>query len=114
MLGDLGEYRRTAEQELEIIKGRQARIEQLERDKDALLQQYSDVAPEALDALTPEERHHVYRMLQLDVLIHPVDTLEVSGAFAEGPLFSNHELVSEDRALSNFWVTVLAKSPNTF
>jgi len=93
-LGDLGESRRTAEQELEAIKGRQARIEQLERDKDALLQQYSDVAPEALDALTAEERHHAYTLLQLDVLIYPDEGLEVSGAFAEGPLFSNYELVS--------------------
>jgi hypothetical protein len=93
-LGDLGESRRTAEQELEAIKGRQVRIEQLERDKDALLQQYSDVVPEALDALTAEERHHAYTMLQLDVLIHPDQGLEVSGAFAEGPLFSNYELVS--------------------
>ena len=82
VLRDLDESRRTAKQKLEAIRRRQARIEQLERDK---------------DALTPEERHHVYRMLQLDVLIHPVDTLEVSGAFAEGPLFSNHELVSDHR-----------------
>jgi site-specific DNA recombinase len=70
-LGDLGESRRTAEQELEAIKGRQVRIEQLERDKEALLQQYSDVAPEALDALTAEERHHAYTMLQLERVMDP-------------------------------------------
>jgi hypothetical protein len=38
----------------------------------------------------------VYRMLQLDVLVHQDETLEVSGALTGNPLFSKHELVSGD------------------
>jgi hypothetical protein len=36
--------------------------------------------PEALDALTAEERHRIYKMLWLEVLAHPDTSLEVSGA----------------------------------
>jgi hypothetical protein len=36
--------------------------------------------PEALDALTAEERHRIYKMLRLEVLAHPDTSLEVSGA----------------------------------
>ena len=92
-LQELDESRKTAERELAAIKGRRERIEQLERDKDTLLQQYAEVAPEAMDALTPEERHSVYKMLRLEVLVHPNETLEVSGAFGKDPAFSHLELV---------------------
>jgi hypothetical protein len=84
VLQELEESRKTAVRELAAIKGRQERIEQLERDKDTLLQQYTEVAPEAVDALAPEERHSVYKMLRLEVLVHPDETLEVSGAFPKG------------------------------
>jgi hypothetical protein len=33
--------------------------------------------------LGPEERHHVYKMLRLRVLVHKDTTLEVSGAFGD-------------------------------
>jgi hypothetical protein len=39
---------------------------------------------EALDALTPEERHRVYGMLGLEATITMDGTLEVSGTFNEG------------------------------
>jgi hypothetical protein len=93
-LRGLEEDRKAAEKGLEAVKRRQERIEQLERDKDTLLRQYAAVAPEALDSLTPTERCHVYKMLRLDVLVHPDEHLEVSGAFGAKPLFSNQETVS--------------------
>ncbi len=42
------------------------------------------MAPEALDSLTPEERHLFYRMLGLKVIVRPDTTLEISGAFGKG------------------------------
>ncbi len=52
----------------------------LERDRDALLESWVSMAPEALDQLTGEERNKVYRMLRLEVTpTH--EGFAVSGAF---------------------------------
>ena len=55
----------------------------LERDKDAFLDHYASLLPEAIDDLAPEERHHVYKMLKLRVNMHPDRMLEVSGVLSE-------------------------------
>jgi hypothetical protein len=47
------------------------------------------VAPDVLDALAPEERHHVYKMLQLKVLAYPDGTLEAYWAFGRETLVCN-------------------------
>ena len=39
--------------------------------------------PEALDELTGEERHQVYRMLRLQVFVYPNGDLEVRGVLRE-------------------------------
>lgn len=83
-LAELEETRQTAERELETLKHRQRHLEELERDKDAVLETYARMAPEALNALTPEERHQFYKMLRLRVSAYPDSSLEVSGAFGEG------------------------------
>jgi hypothetical protein len=93
-LAELEETRSTAEHELATLQNRQQAIEALERDRDAQLEHYAAIAPEALEALTPEERHHLYRMLRLEVIIRPDANLEVSGVFGEGMPVSNAELVS--------------------
>ncbi len=41
------------------------------------------IAPGALDSLTPEERHLVYKMLRLKVVANLDGSLEVSGAFGD-------------------------------
>src|SRR5688572_14686356 len=46
---ELDETRRTAERELEALRGRQEIVEQLKRDRDTLLEHYADMVPEALD-----------------------------------------------------------------
>jgi hypothetical protein len=66
----------------------------LERDKDALLESYAQMAPEALDSLMPEERHHVYGMLGVQALIKMDGTLEVSGTFGEGDALCGMEVRS--------------------
>jgi hypothetical protein len=83
-LAELEETRNTIEKELETLKHRQRHLEELERDKDAVLETYAQMAPEALDALTPDERHQFYKMLRLRVTAYPDSSLEVSGVFGEG------------------------------
>lgn len=54
-------------------------MEEIERDGEALLSSYAETVPEALEGLTPEERHRVYRMLGLRVAADADETLAVSG-----------------------------------
>jgi hypothetical protein len=68
----------------------------MERDRDAVLQHYASLAPEALDSLTSDERHHLYKMLRLKVWVSksgdleiemagvPVDGLDMSSSTSEG------------------------------
>jgi flagellar motility protein MotE (MotC chaperone) len=90
-LQDLEEIRKTAERELEMLRRHRERVEQLERGKDAILETYAGMAPEALASLTPEERHRVYEILKLRVVAQLDGTLEVNGALAENLSISNLE-----------------------
>jgi site-specific DNA recombinase len=80
-LAALEETREVARRELAALKERWERIEDLERDADALLEHYASMVPEALDELTPEERHRVYKMLRLGVIMYADGLVEISGAF---------------------------------
>jgi len=92
-LDELAKTRRTAERELAALQSRREVLEQLELDKEALLEHYARIAPEALDSLTPEERHQLYKMLRLEVLVRPDSSLEVSGVFGEAVSLRSSELV---------------------
>lgn len=83
-LAELEEARKAAHGELETLKHRRERIEQLERDKEALLDYYEGMAPEALDSLTSEERHRFYKLVRLQVSVRPGRGLEISWAGGEG------------------------------
>ncbi len=76
-----------------LVQNRQEAIAKLERDKESLLEHYAAIAPEALDSLAPEERHQLYKMLRLEVVVRLDANLEVKGVFGEGLLVSNLELV---------------------
>jgi recombinase-like zinc beta ribbon protein len=78
-LGELEDTRKAAERELRAIQGQREIIEQLERDRDTILEYYAGMVPEALDELTGEERHRVYRMLRLEVYVQPNGDLETRG-----------------------------------
>jgi flagellar motility protein MotE (MotC chaperone) len=80
-LAGLEDTRTTAERELKALRSRQEKLEALEQDKEAVLETYAQMAPEALDSLTPEERHQFYRMLKLRVVVEPGGRAQVSGAF---------------------------------
>jgi site-specific DNA recombinase len=83
-LAALEETCKTARRELVILSRRRERIEELERDKNALFDSYVRTVPEALDVLTPEERHRIYKLLRLRVALGPDTPPEVSGTFTGG------------------------------
>jgi site-specific DNA recombinase len=66
-LAELQETRETAERELEVLKDRRKQIEQLEHNRDAVLETYATMAPDLLSTLRPEKRNQVYRVLRLRV-----------------------------------------------
>jgi hypothetical protein len=76
----LEETRRTAERELKDLRQRKERVEQMEQDRDAVLEHYASLAPEALDSLTSEERRHLYKMLRLKVWLYKSGDLEIEMA----------------------------------
>ncbi|MBA2510421.1 MAG: recombinase zinc beta ribbon domain-containing protein [Rubrobacteraceae bacterium] len=87
-LGELGsklesleETRRLARAELAALQARVARTEELERDRDALLESWANALPEALDGLTGQERNKVYKMLRLEVT-PTAEGFGVTGALA--------------------------------
>jgi site-specific DNA recombinase len=80
-LAALEDTRDTARRELGALKAQQERIEHLEQDANALLEHYANLVPEALDNLTPEERHRVYKMMRLNVTMYADGLAEVSGVF---------------------------------
>src|SRR5215207_7633472 len=82
-LAELEETRMTAEEELAAIRGRKEILKELERDRDALLESYAEMTPEALDALTPEKRRQVYGMLRLRAEVAADGTMEAQGILRE-------------------------------
>jgi hypothetical protein len=84
-LEELKKSRDVAVQELEALRGRRERVEQMERDRDALLDSRASMAPGVLEALTPEERHQFYKMGGLEVLADADGSIEVSGPLVMSP-----------------------------
>ncbi|MBD0328108.1 MAG: recombinase family protein, partial [Pyrinomonadaceae bacterium] len=80
-LASLEETRQLARRELDLLQERRERLQDLEQDKNTLLEHYAGMIPGALNDLAPEERHHVYKMLRLRILVHPDGILEVSGTY---------------------------------
>ena len=91
-LTQLEEARETAEIELRALRIRQEKLEELQRDKDTLLEYYATLAPEALDSLAPEERHQLYKMLRLKVVARLDETIELTGDLVSVADVSNLEI----------------------
>ena len=70
-LASLDETRKMAERELTALGDHQERLAMLKRDKEAVLEYYSGIAPEALDSLDPEERRTLYGMLRMRAVVYP-------------------------------------------
>ena len=73
-----------AEEELKALEARRSRLEQLEHDKEMVLEAYAAMAPEGLEALTSEERQRLDKILRLEVLVPERGPVEASfGASAD-------------------------------
>jgi site-specific DNA recombinase len=83
-LVELQEDRETAEREITAIEGRREQLEQMERDRETVMEHYAGTVPESLNDLSSEERHQIYKMLRLEVLAYPDKSLEVRGAILAG------------------------------
>jgi hypothetical protein len=82
---ELEESRRTIKSELEALEGRSKVIEDLERGRDAILESCARMVREELDALPPEDRNQIYKMLRLEVILHPDRPISITGAFVADP-----------------------------
>ena len=70
-------------------KGEGRSLEQLERDREALLDHYARIVPKQLDVLEPEERNRVYKILALTMLAHENGNLELMWALGADPCRDN-------------------------
>jgi hypothetical protein len=76
-LGELEETKKTAQSEHESISLHQQRLEELQRDADDLVRQYASIVPESLEVIPPEEKHRIYKMLRMKVLVNIEGTVAV-------------------------------------
>jgi hypothetical protein len=76
-LAELEQERQIAERELASLRLREQEIADLESDRDALFESYAATSEEALDCLTPEERHHLYKRFGLEAILHGDGTTEL-------------------------------------
>lgn len=86
-LEELENGRRVAERELMALRSHQQRVEELEKDRDALLQSMSETMLGTLDDLSDEEKNRLYQMLHLEVTPSE-EGYEVNGAFSTSELTS--------------------------
>lgn len=49
----------------------------MEDDRDAVLEHYAGASSEALDSLTPEQRHSLYKSLRIEVFAHADGSTEI-------------------------------------
>jgi hypothetical protein len=88
-LAQIRQSRSAVEDELARIKAKADHVEQLERDREALLNHYARIVPKQLDALEPEERNRVYKILALTVLAHENGNLDLMWALGADPCRDN-------------------------
>ena len=67
------------------MEGRSRIFEDLERGRDAILESYARMVREELDALSAEDRNRIYKMLRLEVILHPDRPISITGAFVTNP-----------------------------
>ena len=116
-LAEADKTRSIAERELQALRSHKELVGELEADRDSLLDSLTGTAPNALDSLAPEERHHVYKMLKLRVTVSLDGTLEVSGAFGDAFAMCNLQTGSgspsgrSSSGISSGWTWASTSSP---
>jgi site-specific DNA recombinase len=78
-LAGLEDARKAAEEEIGHLRGRLERVEELERNRDALLDGYANLVPQALQELGPEKRRQIYAMLRLRIVVDLDGDMAITG-----------------------------------
>jgi site-specific DNA recombinase len=86
----LEDTRETARRELDTLKDRKQEVENLERDRDALLAQYAEMVPGGLETFGPEVRRWVYKLLRLNVFA------DQDGSLSATQMFDGTGVIPED------------------
>jgi len=76
-LAELEELRELAQRELEAPRHHGEELARLEDDRNAILEHYAGASSEALDSLTPEQRHNLYKSLRIEVFVHADGATEI-------------------------------------
>ena len=76
-LSEVEESRRSAREELDGLNRSRQRLEELEKDRDTLLEHYKVVVPSRLYHLTPQQRHEIYKVLGTEALVSRGGSVEV-------------------------------------
>ncbi len=76
---------KSLEQEASYGAHRRERVEQVKRDRDTLLDSRANMAQVVFKALTPQERHQLYKMGRLEVLAEADGSIEVFGPLVVSP-----------------------------
>ena len=71
----LEEARVAVEGQLEASRARLARLEDIERNKEALIAHYASLVPQAMKELSSAEKNQIYKMMRLHVLAQRDGTL---------------------------------------
>ena len=93
-LAGLEETRRTAEMEIEHLRGHLERVEELERNRDTLLEGYANLIPQKLQDLDPEERRQIYAMLRLRIVVDLDGDMEITGVIGAEQMLCDSGLTS--------------------
>ena len=79
----LREVRENARRELAALEAQREQLAELKSNRAVVMERYAEMVPQELDALAPEERHHLYKMLRIEVVSNVDRSLLVSGALAD-------------------------------
>jgi hypothetical protein len=69
-------------------------MEELERNRDTLLETYADLIPQRLQRLDPEERRRIYAMLRLRIVVDLDGDMEIVGVIGAGEMLCDPGLTS--------------------
>lgn len=81
-LAELEEEQEIAEREIRALRDKSERIQEMGRNKDALLERLIEITPRRLDEIGPEERHRIYRMIGIKVTSAKDGALTATGDLA--------------------------------
>lgn len=82
-LSTLEKKREAARSELEALRGRKEEVEELERDRDTLLESYVGMVPEGLDYFSAEDRRWAYGRIRLNVFAESDGSLVATWALTK-------------------------------